>query len=118
MNDERWENLKETLRDKFSDLAEKTEDATTEDDLGNKIEGKKEILEFTSPDLGALRIERLTRPMIIDKKSHYHRTAGGGAQIEYILDPEEKTHKISVFKKDEFSEDWQPMDLPTERLSF
>jgi len=118
MNDEKWGNLKDTLAEKFSDLSEKIEDATTEDDLGHKIEGKKEILEFTSPDLGELRIERLTRPRILDKKSHYNRTTMGKAQVEYVLDPEEKTYKITVYKKDEFSEGWQPMELPTERLSF
>lgn len=118
MNDEKWGNLKETLVEKFPDLKETKEDASSEDDLGNKIEGVKEILEFMSPDLGELRIERLTRPRIIDKKSHYSRTAMGKAQVEYVLDPEEKTHKITVYKKDEFSNDWQPMELPTERLSF
>lgn len=117
MNDEKWDDLKENLREKFPDLKEKTEDASREDDMGNLVEGKKEIFEFKS-ELGEIRIERLTRPRIIDKKSHYNRTAMGKAQIEYILDPEEKTHKITVYKKDDITGNWQPMELPTERLSF
>lgn len=116
MNDEKWSELKDSIREKSTDFSEKVEDASTEDDLGNKVKAKKEIVEF-KVELGRIRIERTTRPTILEKKTHYHK-GSGGAKVEYILSDSEVTHKIEIFKEDETSGNWQPLDVPTERLSF
>lgn len=115
MNDERWFELKEKLKEKFSDIKESAENTSHEDDVGNKIPEKKESLEFKSP-LGELRIERVTHPKIIDKKAHYHK-GSGGAKVEYVLSNEEVTHKMTIYKKDDFGE-WRPLEIPTENFGF
>lgn len=117
MNDEKWEDLKEKISTKGIELHEKTEDATTFDDLENKIPGKKEILEF-STEIGKIKIERTSRPKILDKKAHYHKGTGGQAKLEYVLSKDELSHKIDIFRWDEDMSKWSPLDLPTERLSF
>ncbi|MDD3480848.1 MAG: hypothetical protein PHW75_01295 [Patescibacteria group bacterium] len=117
MNDEKWHDLKERAKEKFSDLEVTEEIETREDDTGKKITTKIEKLQFTSP-LGELRVERATRPKILDKKTHYHHGAGGQqADIEYVLSEDEEVHKITIFKKNETGE-WEEMDLPAERISF
>lgn len=115
MNDEKWSELKGTIKEKASDFIEKVEDASSEDDMGNKIPAKKEILEFRV-DLGNIKIERVTRPVILEKKAHYHK-GSGGAKVEYVLSEDEFTHKLEIFKENEIGE-WEKLDLPTERLSF
>lgn len=117
MNDDQWEDLKENIRGKGIEINEKTEDAATFDDLENKIPGKKEILEFKT-EIGKIKIERTSRPKILDKKAHYHKGAGGQAKLEYVLSPDEMSHKVDAFKWDEDLSEWSPLNIPTERLSF
>jgi hypothetical protein len=116
MTDDKWIDLKIKLKEKFGEVVETTLDDSGEDDMGHKIPAKIETLEFDSP-LGHLKIARTTRPKIIDKKTHYHKGAGG-AQVEYILSEDEFSHKIEVTKLDETTGEWKPLDLPTESFSF
>jgi hypothetical protein len=116
MNDDKWIDLKIKLREKFGKIKESIEEEASEDDVGHQIPIKIERLEFDSP-LGHLRMERTTRPKILDKKSHYHKGAGG-AQVEYVLSEDEFSHKLDVYKLDEVTGDWQPLDVPEESLSF
>jgi len=116
MNDERWQDLKDKIENKFGEFDQDTEDVFIEDDLGHKIPQKIETLEFNS-DLGRLRIERVSHPKILDRKAHYTKGAGG-ADVEYVTSEDEFTYKINVYKKDEVTGDWATLDLPAERLSF
>lgn len=116
MNDDKWLELKIKLKDKFGEIKESTRDESSEDDMGNTIPTKVEEVEFDSP-LGHLRIARTTRPKVLDKKTHYHKGAGG-AQVEYVLSEDEFSHKLEVFKKDEVTGDWQPFEVPADKLSF
>lgn len=115
MNDEKWIDLKGTIKEKAIEFKEYKEDISREDDLGHRVPTTKEALEF-EVEAGTFKLERTTRPVILDKKTHYHKGAGG-ADIEYVLSNDEFTHKISVYKKDDYG-DWQLVDIPTERLSF
>lgn len=115
MNDDRWFDLKEKLNSRFGEISEEITTEEREDDVGHKIQIKTEKLEFDSP-LGHLKIERVSRPKIVDKIAHYHKGAGA-AKVELVLSPDEMSRKIYVYKKDEVG-DWQPLDLPTERLTF
>ena len=49
MTDEKWEDLKENIRDKFGVLEERTEPDIITDDIGNEIKGKKDIIVFNGP---------------------------------------------------------------------
>lgn len=114
MNDERWEDLKEKLRERFGNLHIENHTESREDDVGHNITSETETLEFKS-ELGHLKIERVVRPKVLDKKAHYHHA--GVAKVEYVVSDTEKSYKINVYKKNEVGE-WQPLDLPAERLSF
>lgn len=115
MNDEKWYDLKEKVKEKFSDYQQSVLDTSREDDTGSQIPETTERLEFTSP-LGEMRLERITHPKIIDKKAHYHK-GSGGAKVEFILSPDEVTHKLNIYKKDETGE-WRPLEVPAENLNF
>jgi hypothetical protein len=115
MNDERWGDLKEKLHNRFGEVIEEKRTEDHEDDVGHVTSIVFETLELNS-ELGHLKIERVTRPKILDKVAHYHKGAGV-AKVEYVVSETEKSYKINVYKKDEAGE-WQPLDLPAERLSF
>lgn len=115
MNDERWQDLKDKIEQRFGEFKTEKREEILEDDLGNKVPQKVEGLVFDSP-LGKLKIERTTHRKILDRKAHYHKGAGG-ADIEFVVSEDENTNKIAVFKKDEFG-DWQAFDLPPEKISF
>lgn len=116
MNDERWQELKDKVDQRFGGFELETSEDYLEDDLGQKIPQKTESMVFESP-LGKIRINRTAHPKIIDRKSHYHKGAGG-SDIEYVVSEDEMSYKIVVFKKDEVTGDWEPFDLPPEKMSF
>lgn len=116
MNDERWQDLKDKIEMKFGSFDSDTQELFIEDDLGHKIPQRIESLIFKS-DLGELKIERTSHPKIIDRKAHYTKGAGG-ADVEYVTSEDEFSYKVTVYKKDEVTGQWGPLDLPAERLSF
>ena len=116
MNDEKWQDLKDKVENRFGRFDEETREVSLEDDRGKQIPQRIETLEFTS-DLGPLKIERISHPKIIDRIAHYHKGAGS-ADVELVTSEDEFTYKINVYKKNEVSGAWETFDLPAERLNF
>lgn len=96
MNDEQWGRLLDSLELKF-ELKKEKEDFKTEDDLGHVFNNQLEKIEFATPD-GEFKIERTTRPLILDKKVHYGKSSSGQGKTEYIVSDTEKSHKVSLYK--------------------
>lgn len=97
MTDEKWLDLLDTLQAKFTLERENLEQITT-DDLGHEILNKIERAIFQN-DLGQFKLERITRPTIIDKKVHYSHANGTKGLVEYILSPTEKTSKFTYSRR-------------------
>lgn len=53
------------------------------------------------------RFERISRPAIIDKKSHYHKAASGGIRYENVYDPDTIAHQTRLYRKGDV--DWEPI---------
>lgn len=118
MTDEKWEDLKNNIRDKFEVLEESSKPDVMTDDLGNEIEGTKDTVVFKGP-MGKMKVERTIRPVILGKKSHYNKTQAGKALIEYIVSDTETTSKVSASVWDEISADWNELDTRGEgKISF
>ena len=117
MIDDKWEDLKDNLRQKFEVLEELTEPDIMTDDLGNEIKGTKDIVVFNGPQ-GKMMLTRLVRPTILDKKSHYHKTQGGGALIEYIVSETETTSKLNLYTFNDISGEWAELKTDPGRLNF
>lgn len=98
MNDEKWEQLIESIRDKFTVTDLRTEDI----DVHGHAE-THETLEFDSP-MGNLRIVRETKPLVLDKKEFYSHRAGDTARTEYTVSDTEVSHKLRVYKENEYGE--------------
>ncbi len=111
MNDEKWEDLIFNIDQKFGIENQKTEDLQIEDGLGKKEKkGKKEIVIFNS-GIGKMKLERTTKPLILEKKVHYKKTKAQSGQVEYIFSDTEKTHKVTAYRWNDQEGDWEEIDL-------
>ncbi|MCL4419419.1 hypothetical protein M1146_04935 [Patescibacteria group bacterium] len=117
MNDERWEDVKESIQKKFKVSSEKVEPEVMTDDIGNTVEGSKESIIFETPN-GEMKLSRVKRPMIVDKKAHYHKAKGGDALMEYVTSDTETTSKITLYRYNKLTDEWVEVKVDGESLSF
>ena len=105
---DRWEQFVEDGKTRFKDVVVK--DETWSDDRGDEIQtGVQNVMEFTLPGTGIqdqYRVVRENRPMVLDKKLHYSHRQGDTARTEYVLSDTEMSHKLRVYKEDDYGE-WQ-----------
>ncbi|OIP23891.1 hypothetical protein AUK11_04425 [bacterium CG2_30_37_16] len=116
MVEEKWLDLLDNIDEKFGISKKEKEEIEFKDDIGHSSNGTVEKIFFKTP-IGELKLERTTKPMIMDKKVHYNRTSGTGGKVEYIVSDTEKTSKVTAFKKDDF-ENWEEINLPGGNISF
>lgn len=117
MSDEKWEDTVTQIDEKFG-IDEKTNiPDNLEDDFSNVFEGGKETIIFKGL-LGKMKIERITHPLILNKKMHYHKGAGGTAKVEYEVSKTEKSHKLNPYLWDDITNDWKELDLPEGTMTF
>jgi len=101
MTYERWQNLMQMVKDKFTITSEGREEL----DPGP---GYAEFVECITP-AGKVRLELLVKPLVAEKKFIYSKRAGTSATVEYKYDPKEHTLTLKVFKWNEASGDWEEM---------
>jgi len=117
MQDDKWDDLIDSLEMKFGKVDRKHRSTITTDDVGHEIKNDEEWIEFESP-LGKMKLIRVTRPMIIDKKFHYTHTGGSKGKVEYVLSDTELSHKVTLYQWNNIKQDWQEMELPSGELKF
>ena len=107
MTDERWEQFVESAQSRFEDVGI-TMEKWAEDDHGNPIEdGTKNVVEFALPGTGdRYQVVRENKPAVLDKKQHYSHRQGDTARTEYVLSDSEYSHKVRVYKEDNYGE-WE-----------
>ena len=57
-----------------------------------------------------MKLEFISRPIVLDKKTKYAKRIGSQTAVEYIYSQEEKSHKLKIYKWDESQEDWLEME--------
>ena len=114
MNDDKWDETKDNIRNKFEILDERIEDVIYEDRVTNKERkiGDRDILEFMTPT-GRMKIEREKKLVVIDKKHHYHK-ARADAVSQLIFSENEYSDRIQVFKKD--LDEWELVEMRGEGI--
>ncbi|HEX7260147.1 MAG TPA: hypothetical protein VF272_04430 [Candidatus Saccharimonadia bacterium] len=108
MNDNAWERLVDSI------------DAT----LGIERHGREkqplpdqpslmqsvEFFEFSRGE-EHFRLERSSGPAVVDRKTHYSHREGTANRIEYIYDENETAHKVTLYRRDNPSSNWEAIDL-------
>ena len=99
MQIEKWKTIIGNIKDNF-----KVEDEGTEhiDDEGGV---DVDFIVFYGP-VGKMRLELITKPLIIDKKTNYSKRIGSESQVEYVYSQDEKSSKMIAYKWDDNQEDW------------
>lgn len=102
MTDRGWSDLNDGLEHRFGELkrSRRTEPLEDAPELTQTIEA----IEFTVGGQ-TYKIERVTRPVVLDKKSYYHKAAGSQTRVEYVYDPEETSSKVIFYQQG--GADWQ-----------
>jgi len=100
VNPNKWEQLIFLAEENFGIDNQFSEDFVVfENSKGEKVMGKKEIVEFEGP-LGKMRLEKTTRPRVIDKKVLSSKRIGSKVAVEYIYSDDEPVVELKIYKKD------------------
>jgi hypothetical protein len=101
VNDERWYSLLDDLKEKLS-----FENQGEQPGPGGAT---VEWVTFRGPR-GLMKLERTSRPVILDKKMHYSKRIGGGVEEELVLSETEKTYRVVLYRwSDEGG--WEEVDF-------
>ena len=103
MDDERWEELVSRIELKLKICEKKS---LTGSDGRTKIE----TIIFLGPE-GKMKLERKSKPLVLDKKMHYSRRIGSALSVEYVYSPTEKVQRVQLFKWSEKEQDWEEIRL-------
>ena len=91
MQEEKWENIKGMIKDKFE----------VEDEGKNELEdvpnGQVEFIIFESP-LGRIKLEYITKPVVLDKRTIGSRRIGSETTVEYIYSEDEFSNTFKAYK--------------------
>lgn len=109
MHDAKWDNLIFMIEEKFGiKNREKKPEEVNQDAKGESIMGELEIIEFETPT-GLMKLERLGRPKVVDKKVLSTKRIGGKVAVDYIYSADEKSYEVKLYR---FNQDqWQEVDL-------
>ncbi len=105
MNDDRWLEVVNMAQKNFSNVELVTQPLIADTPDGPQEQGTEDILEFNSP-MGKFRLERLNKPVVLNKKVTFSHRQGDTAQTDYVLSDTELSHKLHVFKEDHNGE-WE-----------
>jgi len=95
MNDRAWGELVDLIDEQYAIDNSNRREESLEDD--KKLKQTVESIEFEKDNI-KYRIERITGPRIIDKKTFYSGH-GSANRIQYVYDPEETSSRVVFYKQ-------------------
>jgi|SRR3989339_2240419 len=99
MMPEKWETTKNNIKDNFDVLDEGS--SHMDEEGGIDIE----YIVFDGP-LGRMRLEFISKPVIMDKKTTYSKRIGSETAVEYVYSADEKSYKLIVYKWNDSQGEW------------
>lgn len=108
MNQRGWDELVDLVDQKYGLSSHNKKEQQLEDN--NQLKKTIETIEFDK-DGTKYRVERITSPAVVDKKTYYHRS-GVQNRIENVYDDTETSSKLVFFKQ--ISGEW--MEISPEQL--
>lgn len=106
MTPERWKIIIGNIKDNFE--IEEEDTAHFDDEGGVDIE----YVVFKGP-LGKMRLEFVSKSIVLDKKTTYSRRIGSETKVEYIYSDDEKSHILAAYKWDDSQDDWVEIEAGT-----
>jgi hypothetical protein len=109
MDIDKWEQLKESLKQKFEIESEGTEDLTMETQDGKVVKGSADFLVMQTP-MGKVKLAFEKKPVVLNKKTIFSHRAGQAARNEYEFSETEFSYKLKAYKWDDIDEEWDEID--------
>ena len=109
MTDDKWKDLVEMVQGNFKNVKLSTEDLIMDTPDGPKVQGTEDILVFSTPT-GRFKLVRENKPVVLEKKMMYTHRPGDTARAEYKFSDTELSHKLRVYKEEDFDE-WEEVTL-------
>jgi hypothetical protein len=103
MNDERWEELLYKIGLKSGPLDVKVD---TLDEGRTKVE----TVLFETP-MGKLKLQRTSRPVVVERKTRYSRRIGGATEEEYVYSETDKSYRVVLYRWNEDESAWDEVDV-------
>ena len=103
MRDEKWYYLLEEIERKFGIEEKKTEE----------IPEKRTTIETVifNGASGRMKIERITRPVILERKVKFSKRIGSDSSEKYVYSEDEKIHRVSLYAWNEEESKWVEIDF-------
>jgi hypothetical protein len=105
MKDPGWDKIVEAIDAKFGieDHGRRTEP------LPDNPELTQQVAWICFNKAGSkFKIERIARPAVLDRKTHYHKASTGGVRYENIYDPESTSFVTQMYRQE--GEEWAEID--------
>ncbi len=103
MTPEKWQNIISKVKDDFK--IEESSKYHLDEEGGTDIE----FIVFQGP-LGKMKLEFISKPVVLDKKTTYSNRIGSLTKVDYIYSQNEKNHKLRIYKWDDLQNEWLEID--------
>ena len=110
MSEVMWDKIIDQLELKLGDIDIEDLEETREDDTGQKIVAKIKRVEAEISGR-KIRIEKVTTPLILDRKTHYSHSSANRTMVEYVVSDSEFTTKVRAYMWDDVTANWQEINL-------
>jgi hypothetical protein len=100
---EKWQRIIGDIKDNFE--VEEHDTEHYEEEGGTDVE----YVIFKGP-LGRMRLEFISQPVILDKKTKFSNRVGSETVVEYVYSTDEMSYKLKAYKWDEAQNDWLEME--------
>jgi len=103
MHIDRWKDIIANIKDNFQ--VEDSGKEHIEDEGGVDIE----YIVFTSSQ-GKFRLEFVSKPIILDKKTTFSKRIGSETSVEYVYSDTEKNQHLIAYNWSDSEDTWQEID--------
>jgi len=104
-DDPTWERLTDAIDTKFGITSHGSRTEALED--APNLQRQVRYICFERGDT-TYKFERVTSPVILNRKTHYHKAARGGIRFENIYDPSEVSRKTHLYRQT--GGDWEAIE--------
>ncbi|OQB44565.1 MAG: hypothetical protein BWY03_00089 [Parcubacteria group bacterium ADurb.Bin159] len=106
----KWEKIIYQIEKRAKIIDSKTEEFDVDTlSNGEVIKGIKEIIEFKGPR-GKMKVERIVKPRVIDKKVISARRVGGKVAEDFVYSKDEKVEIYKIYQWNKNFSDWEEIN--------
>ena len=103
MRQSKWENLVDQIESMFGFV-----DHTNEDYTDRHTAVETVVFDGAS---GRMKLERVVRPVILDKKSTFTKRVGSEVGTEYVYSDDEFVDTVKLYRWDRLAGEWREIDI-------